>query len=292
MQESAALIALLRHGNRPWQQYAELVEQRGSATAVLEEETTQDPHQASLLPPDNAALLGQAQAEIDRWEAQGFQLLTVLDADYPDNLRAVHDRPPLIFVAGELRPSDGRGLAVVGARNASGAGCRAAAEIATHLTEHGFTVASGLARGIDTAAHMAALQAGGRTFAVIGTGLNRCYPPENADLQRTLAARGAVVSQFWPDAPPTRRTFPMRNATMSGMTLATIVVEASHTSGSRMQARLALAHGRPVFLHAKLVSEHDWAREFATRPGTHVVTTPSEITAIVERLTEAGALTA
>jgi DNA processing protein len=292
MLERAALIALLRHGKRPWQLYAELVEERGSALALLDEEATPDPNQASLLPPDNASLLEQVQREIAAWERDGYQLLTILDDGYPENLRAVHDRPPLIFAAGRLEPADARALAVVGARKASSAGRTAAAKIATHLAEQGFTVASGLARGIDTAAHTAALAANARTIAVIGTGLNRCYPPENAELQRTIAARGAVVSQFWPDAPPTRRSFPMRNATMSGLTLGTIVVEASETSGSRMQARLALAHGRPVFLHANLLEEHAWAREFAGRPGTHVVETPDQITATVERLTETGTLTA
>jgi len=97
------------------------------------------------------------------------------------------------------------------------------------------------------------------------------------------------VSQFWPDAPPTRRTFPMRNAVISGMTLASVIVEASPTSGSRIQARLALEHGRPVFLlHALL--EQEWARQLATRPGTHVVSTPQQITTTVEGLTSTGAL--
>jgi DNA processing protein len=292
MQERAALIALLRHGKQPWQQYADLVEERGSALAVLEEECNGDPSQTTLLPPDNTHLLEQAQQAIDGWESQGLTLLTILDGGYPENLRAVHDRPPLIFVRGQLTPADARALAVVGARNATEAGLRTAAAIASHLVTHDFTVASGLARGIDTAAHTATLRAGGRTIAVIGTGLNRTYPPENASLQRTIATTGAVISQFWPDAPPTRRSFPMRNAAMSGLTLATIVVEASETSGSRMQARLALAHGRPVFLHINLVKEHAWAREFATRPGTYVVDEPAQITTIVERLTEAGALTA
>jgi DNA processing protein len=292
MQERAALIALLRHGKRPWHQYADVVEERGSALAVLDDESQRDPTQTSLLPPDNADVLREAQQEIEAWEAQGLRLLTVLDDGYPENLRAVHDRPPVIFVAGDLRSSDARALAVVGARKASPAGARTASEIATHLVASGYTVASGLAAGIDTAAHTAALRAGGRTVAVIGTGLSRCYPPENAALQRTIAQRGAVVSQFWPDAPPTRRSFPMRNATMSGLTLGTVVVEASETSGSRMQARLALAHGRPVFLHSHLVKQHDWAREFATRPGTHIVETPAQVTTIIARLTESGALTA
>jgi DNA processing protein len=284
------MVALLRHGQRPWQLYADLVEEAGSAIAVLDDEAQHGDGQGSLFAPDSEGLLGQAQTEIDGWEARRIQLLTVLDDGYPDNLRGVHDRPPLIFVVGRLQPADARAVAVVGARTPSPRGIAAAAAIAAHLAASGYTVASGLAAGIDTAAHTAALKAGGRTVAVIGTGLDRSYPPENADLQREITERCAVISQFWPEAPPSRRSFPMRNAVMSGLTLATVVVEASHTSGSRMQARLALAHGRPVFLLRSLVNEHPWASEFATKPGTHVVETAAEITTIVERLTSAGAL--
>jgi DNA processing protein len=150
-------------------------------------------------------------------------------------------------------------------------------------------VFSGLAAGIDTAAHTAALAQGGRTVAVIGTGINRVYPPQNAQLQRQIAGRGAVVSQFWPDAPPTRQSFPMRNAVMSGMTLASVVVEASNTSGARLQARLALAQGRSVFLLESVLAE-EWARECAARPGAHVVHSPREITTIIERLTSPDTL--
>jgi DNA processing protein len=277
--ESAALVLLLREGERPWQQYAEAIEEAGGAIPILEQEQ-------GLLAQQQ---LGPVTAEIERWQESGMRMLTVLDGDYPDNLRAVHDRPPLIFVAGRLAPADARSLAVVGAREASERAVRAAGAVAEHLVRHGYTVISGLAAGIDTAAHTAALAAGGRTVAVIGTGLERSYPPQNAALQRRIAREGAVVSQFWPDAPPSRRSFPMRNAVMSGMSLATVVVEASHTSGSRMQARLALAHGRPVFLRHTLLAQ-PWARELAARPGTHVVSSPSEITAVIERLTSTGAL--
>jgi DNA processing protein len=283
--ESAALVTLLRRGSRAWQLYSDLVEEAGSAVAVLEGELAGDAGQESLFAPGLEDVAG----EIEGWEAEGMRLLTVLDDGYPSNLRAVHDRPPLIFVAGELKPEDARSVAVVGARQASPGGVAAAAEIASHLVDSGYTVASGLAAGIDTAAHTAALSTGGRTMAVIGTGLRRSYPPANADLQRRIRAACAVVSQFWPDAPPSKRTFPMRNAVMSGMTLGTVVVEAAHTSGSRMQARLALEHGRPVFFHHGLLS-HEWAREFATRPGVHVVHEPGEITSVVERLTSTGAL--
>ena len=277
--ESAALVLLLREGERPWQQYAEVIEEAGGAIPILEQEQ-------GLLARQQ---LEPVKAEIERWQQSGMRVLTVLDSDYPENLRAVHDRPPLIFVSGRLAPADARSLAVVGARQASERAVRAAGAVAEHLVGRGYTVISGLAAGIDTAAHTAALAAGGRTLAVIGTGLQRSYPPQNAALQRRIIREGAVVSQFWPDAPPSRRSFPMRNAVMSGISLATVVVEASHTSGSRMQARLALAHGRPVFLRHTLLAQ-PWARELAERPGTHVVSSPSEITDVIERLTSTGAL--
>jgi DNA processing protein len=287
-------LVLLRTGSRPWQQYAELVEHAGSAVAVLEQEQcTRGGGQVSLFPPGDVEqpkqLLAAAASDIERWRTEGMQLLTVLDAGYPENLRAVHDRPPAIFVAGQLDPQDARSLAVIGAREASAEGTSAARAVAVHLVQAGFTVFSGLAAGIDSAAHTAALGAGGRTVAVIGTGLRRAYPPQNAVLQRRIVREGAVISQFRPDHPPSRRTFPMRNAVMSGLTLGSVVVEASRTSGARLQARLALAHGRPVFLLEQLLREA-WAREFAQRPGTHVISEPAEITRVVERLTSAGAL--
>jgi len=294
--ETAALVALLRSGNRPWAVYADLVENAGSALAILRDELTETTGQDSLFETEDPGVgerprIDAAAADIGRWSKEGMRLLTVLDADYPENLRAVHDRPPLIFVAGQLQPADARSVAVVGARRATPAGVSRARAIARHLAERGYTVASGLAAGIDTAAHSAALSSGGRTIAVIGTGLHRSYPPENAALQRRIAAQCAVVSQFWPDAPPTRRTFPMRNATMSGLALATVIVEAAQTSGSRMQARLALEQGRPVFLLDSLL-EQEWARAFARRPGIQVVSSPGEITTAVERLTSSDALVA
>ena len=126
----------------------------------------------------------------------------------PENLRAVHDRPPLLFVAGTLAAADARSVAVIGSRRATATGIAAATEIAGHLADNGYTVVSGLAAGIDTAAHRAALGRKSRTVAVIGTGLRHAYPPQNAALQRTIASGGAVVSQFWPDSPPTPPELP------------------------------------------------------------------------------------
>ena len=117
-------------------------------------------------------------------------------------------------------------------------------------------------------------------MAVIGTGLQQRYPRENAQLQDYIAREHLVISQFWPDAAPTKKSFPMRNAVMSGYAAATVVIEASYRSGARMQARLALEHGRPVLLMDTLL-EHDWARDYAGRPGTHVVRNSAEV---LERL--------
>jgi DNA processing protein len=182
-------------------------------------------------------------------------------------------------------------VAVIGSRRASAAGLGRAKAISRQLVTEGYTVASGLAAGIDSAAHLAALDGGGRTIAVVGTGLLKCYPPQNAALQAQVASECAVISQFWPEAPPTRKSFPLRNAVMSGIALATVVVEASPTSGARIQARLALAQGRPVLLVDSLLGQ-DWARELSSRPGTHVVGSPTEVTEVVGRITAPGALVA
>jgi DNA processing protein len=289
--ETAALVALLRAGRRPWPIYAELVESSGSAHGVLERELSEsDDTQGSLLDTGGTEqLLRAAASEVAAWEAKGIRLLTVLDTDYPANLRAVYDRPPLLFVAGVLEHDDAHSLAVVGSRTPSQAGVERTRAIAAHLADGGYTVISGLAAGIDTAAHTTTLARHGRTIAVIGTGLRHTYPPQNAQLQKTIAATCAVVSQFWPDARATRQSFPMRNAVMSGLALGTILVEASQTSGARIQARLALAHGRPLFV-AKSLLDQAWGQTLAARPGTTVFEGPDEITAAVERLTQPGAL--
>lgn len=277
-------MALLRRRARPWSHYADLVEDAGSAVAVLEAERGSDRPQ--LFAVEESPDLDAVSAEIEAWEREDMRLVTVLDPDYPENLRGVHDRPPLIFIRGSLLHRDTDGVAVVGTRQATAGGVEQARAIAVALTDADFTVVSGMAAGIDAAAHTAALNRGCRTVAVVGTGLRRCYPAAHRALQERIVSTGAVISQFWPDQPPTKTTFPLRNATMSGLALATVVVEASHTSGARMQARLALEHGRPVFLLSSLL-EHEWARAYAERPGTYVVTHPSEI---VERVTELNAL--
>jgi DNA processing protein len=277
--DTAALVALLRSGKRAWNTYAALLEEAGSATPVLQEEQ-------GLLLDD---LLADAAADLAKWKALGIRVMSVLDPGYPQNLRAVHDRPPLIFVSGELEPTDAKSVAVIGSRRASREGLARARTVAELLVADGYTVNSGLAAGIDTAAHTAALDAGGRTLAVLGTGLMHAYPPQNAGLQQRIAERCAVISRFWPDAPPTRKSFPVRNAVTSGISLATVIVEASETSGARIQARCSLSQGRPVILTKPLLQQA-WARELADRPGTHVASSAPEVIEVIERITAPGTL--
>lgn len=291
VEETAAVIALVRRGDRLWHHYADLVDSTGSALAILtgDYEEPGAPQSETLFTDareDSSgvdALPGIVE-EVEAWRAEGMEIVTVLDDEYPANLRTIHNRPPFLFVAGRLTHSDENSIAVVGTRRSSAEGLRIAGEMASEIAERGYTVVSGLAEGIDTAAHLGALSQGGRTVAVIGTGLRRTYPQSNASLQRRLAEESAVLSQFWPDAPPTRSSFPMRNIVMSGLALATVVVEASDTSGARMQARYALEHGRPVFLFAALL-QHAWGREYAGRPGTHVVESAGQVIEQIERLT-------
>ncbi len=278
--QHAALIALLRRA-KP-RLATELLEDHDTPLQALEQ--LLGGAQLSLDADPGAHLEGaitDAMADLRAWLGEGIDVVTVLDEDYPLNLRTVHDKPLMLTVRGQVELCDERSIAVVGTRSATDLGLRKAAEIAGNLVDAGYVVVSGLAAGIDSAAHRAALDAGGRTIAVIGTGLHQAFPKENAELQARLGRDHAVISQFWPDQGPRKHTFPMRNAVMSGISRATVVVEASYTSGARMQARLALEHGRPVVLLRSLVGEHEWAQQYAERPGVYVVDGVAEV---VDRL--------
>lgn len=212
-------------------------------------------------------LRDEARFEVERAAAGGARLVTVLDDEYPATLRLIFNLPPFLFVRGTFQESDLRSVAVVGTRQASQNGLRRAGRMAQLLSERGVTVVFGLARGIDTAAHQAALDSGGRTIAVVGTGIRRCYPAENKGLAERITEAGAIVSQFWPDAPPATYSFPRRNVTMSGIAQGTVVIEASSTSGAKMQARLALEHGKKVFLLRSLADSQEWASKYIAERG-------------------------
>jgi DNA processing protein len=281
--ETAAVLTLLGRRDLPWNRVAGMVEEAGSALRFV---TELDDAAPGRLFEDDARRergLDEMRTRVAGWESEGIHVVTVLDDAYPVNLRAVHDRPPVLFVRGRLEERDERSVAVVGTRSATERGLALAASVTRGVSDAGYVVVSGLAEGIDTAAHREALAANGRTIAVIGTGHRHFFPAQNGDLQRRLGDEAAVVSQFWPDQGARRWTFPQRNAVMSGIARATIVIEASHTSGARMQARLALEHGRPVFLMRSLL-EHEWARGYAAQPGTHVVDEPAQIVHQLDRM--------
>lgn len=196
--------------------------------------------------------------ELELADKAGVAVTTVFDPAYPSSLRSLPDPPIVLYSWGSWTGTDSeRSIAVVGSRMATHYGRLCAKTISHDLAEAGVTIISGLARGVDTEAHAGALDAGGRTIAVIGAGLNRLYPQENGNLARRIAdGYGAVVSEFPMDMPPSRTTFPMRNRIVSGWSRATLVVEASGRSGALITARMAAEQGREVFCIPGPVDRH------------------------------------
>lgn len=184
--------------------------------------------------------------ELLRVKNSGFRITTLHDATYPELLRHIPDPPPLLYLYGHLEP-DAAHIAIVGSRKATAYGRTSARQLARQLAEQGMVVVSGMARGIDTAAHQGALEASGRTVAVLGSGLKRIYPAENRTLFDHIAKNGAVLSEYALDAEPEAHHFPQRNRVISGLSLGTIVVEAAQRSGSLITARLAAEQGREVY---------------------------------------------
>ncbi|MGH3706625.1 MAG: DNA-processing protein DprA [Pseudonocardiaceae bacterium] len=279
-QERATLVALMRE--RPqaasWPGVVAEIIETGSARSVWDAH-----HERSLFDTETPVPIVEAARRIAGWRAAGLGVHTFRDASYPAQLREIHQVPPVLFTRGTLLPGE-LAVSVVGSRRASDRSLDWASEMSTALVSAGITVVSGLAAGIDTAAHTAALDAGGRTVAVLGTGINRAYPAANWNLQERIAGEGLVLSQFWPDAPATKKSFPLRNATMSGYGRATIVVEAGETSGARIQARVGVEHGRPVILHEGVVRANEWAAALHHRPGVYVVSGVDEALDVVAAL--------
>jgi len=180
-------------------------------------------------------------------KAQDHITIALGDERYPELLRAIYDPPPVLYCDGSLEPGDRQAVAIVGSRQATPYGLRITETLAGELSALGFTILSGFARGIDAAAHRAALAAGGRTIAVLGCGLDVDYPPGHASLHAEIAGSGAVLTEFAPGTPPRATNFPRRNRIISGLALGVVVVEAADDSGSLITARLALEQGREVF---------------------------------------------
>jgi DNA processing protein len=196
-----------------------------------------------------------SRGEIERARRLGVEVLTPSDPAYPPLLKGSADPPLALYVRGSLEADDRLAVAVVGARRATPYGLDLAAKLGRDLAARGFTVVSGLARGIDAAAHRGALEGGGRTLAVLGSGVDRIYPEEHAALAKSIAARGAVISEMPLGTAPKAGHFPLRNRIIAALGWGTVVVEAARDSGSLITANLALQEGRLVFAVPGLVGE-------------------------------------
>ena len=186
-------------------------------------------------------------SEMERLEKSGVRALTWHDDDYPARLKEIYDLPPVIYIKGSLLPDDERSIAVVGTRNPTHYGNQVTERLVYDIANSGVTIVSGLARGIDGIAHRTALDAGQRTIAVLGSGLDIIYPREHTNLSERIAENGALISEHALGTRPDARNFPRRNRIMSGMTLGTLVIEAGARSGALITARQALEENREVF---------------------------------------------
>mgnify|MGYP000135686224 FL=1 len=234
-------IQLINSANIGPVTFYKLLRQYGSAEAAL----------AALPAGRRTFSRSAAQKEFELARRQNIRLLAFDDPEYPENLRAAEDAPPVIYVRGQINClRQPLSLSIVGARNASLNGRKLASQISCELTSQGIMIVSGMARGIDTAAHkgaMFALNRSGNTVAVLGTGIDIAYPAENQKLCEQIAGQGAVISEFPLGTEPSAGNFPRRNRIVSALTDGTLVVEASLHSGSLITARLALEQGRDVF---------------------------------------------
>lgn len=185
--------------------------------------------------------------ELDRLETEHVSVMTLSDPEYPRRLAMIPDPPAILYFNGTLTSHDEHAIAIVGARRASPGGTSFAAELSYNMATLGFTIISGLARGIDAASHQGAINAKGRTFAVLGCGLDRTYPPEHRRLRQDIETHGAVLSELSLGAPPLPYHFPRRNRIISGLSLGVVVAEATLKSGSLITAHFALEHNREVF---------------------------------------------
>jgi DNA processing protein len=231
----------------------------------LKADTIQELHDSNIL--------DKANAEIERLDRLKARVITRDDEAYPPLLREIHDPPIALYVRGDLARACGQPcLAIVGSRRCSTYGVNAAQSLSRDLAANGLTIVSGLARGIDAAGHRGALEAGGLTIAVVGTGLETTYPREHKKLEEEILAEGAVISEFPLGTPPLPQNFPYRNRILSGLGFGVMIVEAAEHSGSLITARLAYEQGREVFaVPGNITSQTSFGPNYLIKDGAKLV---------------------
>lgn len=262
--------------------FRQLLRQFGTAAAALKAlpDLSKRGGRSKPLQP---APIGDAEKIMAALEAFGGKLLSCSDEDYPALLRTCDDAPPLLFAAGHIALLQKPSVAIVGARNASLNGQRFTTQLAQGLGRAGYAVVSGLARGIDTAAHSATLDTG--TIAVIGCGLDVCYPKENTALQEKISREGLLLSEYAPGTPPAAAQFPRRNRIIAGHAAALAVVEASLQSGSLITARLANEYGREVFaVPGSPMDARAQGTNRLLKQGAHVLENAGDIVEVLQRI--------
>lgn len=214
---------------------------------------------------------------------RGIKVVSLLDRDYPANLRQVSDAPPVLYFRGSLLPEDDLAIAVVGARYATMYGRQITTTITSELVRHGLTIVSGLARGIDSVSHKAAVDAGGRTIAVLGSGVDIIYPPENKSLAEQIIKNGALVSEFPLGYPSVPSNFPARNRIISGLSLGVLVTEAAVDSGSLITAGCAAEQAKEVFaVPGPVTSKMSEGTNNLIKEGVHPTTTVEDILQVLD----------
>ena len=221
--------------------------------------------------------------------AKNIRVMTWDDADYPARLREISQPPPILYLRGDFIQDDAWAVGIVGTRRVTSYGRQVTEEIASFLAQNGVTVVSGLARGVDGIAHQAALNAGGRTFAVLGSGVDRIYPPEHRNLAEAISGSGAILSDYPPNTPPEASNFPPRNRIISGLSMATIVIEAGATSGALITANFAVEQGREVFaVPGNIFAPQSKGPNKLIQNGAHSLLKPQDILDVLDltRVTE------
>lgn len=272
----------------------ELTNRLGSAAAILEADKAQLTSVFRVGAGTAQAVVEQRgtidwAAEIDRAQTVGARIITQIDEEYPSQLLEIHDPPLALYVRGRFESRDKHSIAVVGTRRPSNYGKQSAELVSRQLARAGHTVVSGLATGIDTIAHTAALAAGGRTLAVIGSGLDELYPPRNAALADEIVEHGAVISEFPMGRKPDRTTFPMRNRIVSGLSRGVLIVEAGRRSGALITANQALDQGRTVFaIPGRIDTEYAQGTNDLIKAGAKLVSNVDDILSEYEFLVPGG----